>query len=90
MERDIQAKIRKKIIALGGLCVKVDASQRGWPDLTAILPGGLVLFLEVKTPTGRVSKIQQYMHDKLSEVGANVHVVRSVEDVTTIIERLKS
>ena len=88
MERDIQAKIRKKIIDLGGLCVKVDASKRGWPDLTAILPCGTVLFLEVKTPTGRVSKIQQYMHKQLEGVNANVHVVRSVEDVTAIIERL--
>ena len=88
MERDIQAKIRKKIIALGGVCAKMDSSLRGWPDLTAILPGGTVLFLEVKTPTGRVSKIQAYMHNQLREVDANVHVVRSVEDVTAIIERL--
>ena len=88
MERDIQAKIRKKIIALGGLCVKVDASKRGWPDLTVILPGGTVLFLEVKTPTGRVSKIQAYMHNQLREVGANVYVVSSPEQVTAIIERL--
>jgi len=51
------------------------------PDLLVVLPGGRVVFLEVKTPTGRLTAAQQRVHAALAELGATVVVVRSVEEV---------
>ena len=50
------------------LAVKVDStSTRGWPDLTCILPCGVVLFVELKTSTGFVSALQKRMIEKINK-----------------------
>ena len=53
----------------------------GWPDL-AIYHDGKVLFLEVKTPTGRITPRQHDTMARLDEQGFPAHVVRSIDDVT--------
>ena len=79
-ESIIQSKITQKARQLGILCVKVDSSSsRGWPDLTCVLPNGTVLFVELKTATGKTSKLQDYMIEKLKRNNANVYIIRSVE-----------
>ena len=68
--------------------MKVDSSsQRGWPDLTLLLPCGQVLFVELKTPTGRLSKLQQYTHDRIKENNGHVYTIRSVEALGTLISQ---
>ena len=79
-ESAIQQKVMQKCMQRGILCVKVDSSSsRGWPDLTCVLPNGTVLFVELKTQTGKTSKLQDYMIEKLKRNEANVHIIRSVE-----------
>jgi len=72
------------VFAMGGIGTKVDG-RRGWPDVTAVLPGGRVLFIEVKQPGGRVSKIQQRTIDIMEGLGAEVHVVRSLEGFNALL-----
>ena len=79
-ESIIQQKITQKARQQGILCVKVDSSSsRGWPDLTCVLPNGTVLFIELKTPTGKLSRLQEHMIEKLKRNQANAHIIRSVE-----------
>mgnify|MGYP003115545445 FL=1 len=85
-ESIIQQKITQKARQLGILCVKVDSSSsRGWPDLTCVLPNGTVLFIELKTPTGKLSRLQEHMIDKLKRNNANVHIIRSVEEFDHLV-----
>lgn len=85
-ESIIQQKITQKARQHGILCVKVDSSSsRGWPDLTCVLPNGTVLFLELKTPTGKLSRLQEHMIDKLKRNKANVYVIRSVEEFDRLV-----
>ncbi len=56
------------------------AGPRGWPDRTLIIPGRVV-FVETKTPTGRLSPHQQFWLAKLSELGQECFVVRSLEEL---------
>jgi hypothetical protein len=58
--------------------------QAGLPDIMAIL-NGCVMFLEVKTERGKVSRIQEHCHGKMRAAGANVAVVRSVVEVEKFI-----
>jgi hypothetical protein len=81
-ERVLQRKIIDYLNSYDIIAVKTDStSTRGWPDLTVIAPGGDVHFVEVKTPTGVLSEHQKRIHKQLKEQGANVHTVRSLEDI---------
>ena len=89
-----ESEIQKEIIAYlkvqGFLVLRTNAGSvrhnvkmapSGFPDLMVIMGHGKVLFIEVKTPTGKVSDIQLNMHDRLIVSGHDVMVARSVEDV---------
>ena len=52
----------------------------GVPDLCVIYRGRAI-FIELKTPTGRVSEHQAEVHTRLTAAGAVVAVCRSLEDV---------
>ena len=81
-ERELQQKVLKYLKQQSILAVKVDStSTRGLPDLLVILPSGEVHFLEIKTTTGKLSVHQQRIRQQLKEQNANVHTVRSLEEV---------
>ena len=80
LERDLQRKISRKLKSLGWMCYKFSSpGHNGVPDLICI-KDGKTLFLEVKTPTGRLSKLQAHTHSLMRDHGANVYVVKTVED----------
>lgn len=86
LEKNLQQKIIHAAKELGVLAVKVDStSRRGWPDLTCVLPNGVVVFVEVKTKTGRLSKLQAKTISEINSQGGYAHVVRSVEQFTSLI-----
>jgi len=69
------------------LAVKVDStSSRGWPDLTCVLPSGVVLFVELKTSTGKTSPLQDRMIRKLEGNNANVAVIRSLDEFEQLVK----
>lgn len=70
----------------GILAVKVDStSSRGWPDLTVITPAGRVLFIELKTETGKLSALQRRMINKIKANKGEVYVVRSIEQFRAVV-----
>lgn len=50
----------------------------GWPDLTIVGPGGIV-FLELKSAKGRVSKDQQEWIDALNAAGQRAYIARPAD-----------
>jgi hypothetical protein len=71
----------------GGYRTPVEAARMRWtgvlagvPDLVVIAPGGRAYFLEVKTATGRLSRVQQAVHETLIALGTPPAIVRSIED----------
>ncbi len=60
----------------------------GSPDLVGIAWGRFV-GLEVKTPTGRVSKEQTMWLDMVRRFGGVAGVARSVEDAIAIVEEAR-
>jgi hypothetical protein len=53
----------------------------GWPDICIAYRSGRMLWLELKTPTGRSSLNQQQRHAQLWLLGHNVVTCRRIEDV---------
>lgn len=82
-ESDVERKIVNAIKSKGGLCLKwVSPGYTGVPDRIAILPGGRVLFIEVKKPgTGRLSPRQKRVGDLLRALGCTVLVADEMEDL---------
>ena len=82
-ESDIQAAIRDYLRWTGWLVWKNHqtlGSYRGLADLTAV-KAGRVVFVEVKTSTGRLSEVQKRFRDDLIRAGGTYILARSVEDV---------
>lgn len=88
-ERVLQRKIIDYLNkSCNSIAVKTDStSTRGWPDLVVILPSGEVYFIEVKTTTGKLSVHQKRIHQQLKEQNANVHTVRSLEEVEKLFNK---
>lgn len=58
-------------------------SYKGVSDLTAI-KNGIVLWIEIKTPTGRQSKHQIKFQKDVSEHGGHYLLIRDVEEIIKI------
>ena len=59
-------------------------SVKGLPDIILIREGGLFVGLEVKRPGSKPSDNQISFKEKCEGVGAEYHIVRSVEDVIAL------
>lgn len=64
-------------------------SEKGIPDLVAVKDGWHV-WIEVKTPTGRLSAKQKEWLDDLAAHGGMYIVARGVEDVIPLARRRES
>jgi len=88
-ESKLQTKIVKRLKENGWFVTKlISTSTPGICDLMAIRKG-TVIMLEVKTDTGVVSELQQYMIDKLNNMGIFARVVRDVADVDVFCYKLQ-
>lgn len=76
-EQQIQSKRIKELESNGYYVIKlVKTNKNGIPDLIAIPRGSDVLFSEVKTPSGKLSKLQEYRIKELQEHGLKTEVYR--------------
>lgn len=84
-ESILQGRIRAYLINNGWEVVKlILTSKPGIPDLMC-LKNAKIIFIEVKQPNGKLSKLQEYMINKLISIGFDTYVIRSVEQIKTII-----
>lgn len=65
-----------------------NAPSTGVPDILTCIKGRFV-GIEVKTPTGRVTKIQQYQIDQINKSGGFAFVATSLEDVRMELRNAK-
>lgn len=71
LEKEIEKKLTNIVKRHGGLCLKwVCPGWSGVPDRIVLLPGGKVIFVELKRPKGGViSKRQIWWAHKLTMLG---------------------
>lgn len=60
-----------------GARLKLAGMTAGEPDLRLYLPGGLVVFVELKRKGGVVSREQKDRHEVLRGLGFHVHVLKA-------------
>tara|TARA_R110002126_G_scaffold274155_1_gene419078 strand:- start:9470 stop:9709 length:240 start_codon:yes stop_codon:yes gene_type:complete len=76
-ESSIQSKRIKQLEAEGYYVIKlIKTNKNGIPDLIAIPKDSKVLFSEIKTEKGKLSKLQEYRLKELNDHGIETEVYR--------------
>jgi len=76
-EQQIQSKRIKQLECEGYYVIKlIKTNKNGIPDLIAIPPDCGVIFSEVKTSKGKLSKLQEYRLQELEAHGVTTEVYR--------------
>lgn len=83
LEKDIEKKLREMVEKHGGLCLKwVCPGWAGVPDRIILLPGGHIIFTELKRPKGgKLSKLQEWWAEKLTDLGFSHWVLWDADDL---------
>lgn len=76
MEKDLERWLGRELKKLGCIYMKfVSPGNDGVPDRIVVLPGGDVIFVELKSETGKLSYTQIYQISRLRQKGAKVLLV---------------
>ena len=80
LEKTVEAALVKRVKELGGIAYKWTSPGRtGVPDRIVMLPGGKIIFVELKSPTGKLTVRQEREHETIRGLGFDVIVINSVE-----------
>lgn len=89
-ERDIEKWLRHQIEVMGGKFMKfVSPGNDGVPDRIAIMPGGHVWFVELKTDNGRLTPIQVWQIEQLKKLDVAAIVVQGMTDARAFVDTLQ-
>ncbi|MED5019317.1 VRR-NUC domain-containing protein [Paenibacillus chibensis] len=85
-EQVVEFYLRDQVKAAGGTAYKwTSPGNSGVPDRIVILPGGRIVFVELKKPGGKPTKLQLVQHKRLRALGCDVRVIDSKESVDAFI-----
>ena len=89
MEKDIERYLVNVCTELGYLCPKfASPSNRGVPDRIIIAPN-IVIFVEVKAPGKKPTKLQSYVHTQYEARGQVVRVVDTFQLVDLLLNQIR-
>ena len=89
-ERDVEVLLREGVKQLGGKAYKwVSPGNAGVPDRIVILPGGKVLFVELKQKNGRRTRLQKMQQEQLMRLKASVLTLYGIADVRRFLDWAK-
>jgi len=85
IEKTLAAEVKK----LGGWSLKLLCQfVTGLPDRLVLLPGGVILFVEVKSTGKKPTPVQRLVHEKLRRLGFRVEVIDSLKQLNEILNNL--
>ena len=83
LEKDIERALVTMIKSRGGMCLKWTCP--GWsgvPDRIILLPGGHIIFAELKRPKGsKVSPMQQWWREQLMKLEFDHYYIYNHENI---------
>lgn len=88
-EAAIERYFVAQVKALGGVAYKFTSpAHRGVADRVVVLPGGVVWFVEIKAPSGRLSELQKVFAQDMARMGQNYACLWNKEQVDEWIKTL--
>jgi archaeal holliday junction resolvase (hjc) len=89
LEKEIEKKFKKTLEAKGCLVYKFASPNcRGVPDRIVITTTGKILFVELKTEKGVLSKLQKVQIKKLLAYGQKVFVLYGLQEVEEFVNNI--
>lgn len=90
-EKTVEEKLREEVAKIGGKAYKLESTgNAGLPDRLVCLPGGCVIFVELKRPKGgRLSALQKAKHRELRQLGFDVRLINTTEQVKAFTEEMR-
>lgn len=86
-EKAIEKYLTDRVRDMGGVCLKYsNPGVAGYPDRVCLLPGGVTVWIELKSRDGRLSGIQRIRIACMRRMGHTVCVCRSRGDVDGILD----
>lgn len=80
LEKDIERALVQRVKELGGIAEKfVSPTRRAVPDRIVTLPGGRIIFVELKAPGKKPTDLQARDHERRRSLGCDVRVIDSME-----------
>lgn len=89
IESAIERRLVREVTRRGGLCYKwVSPGISGVPDRIIITPEGRTIYVELKTLQGVLSARQKYVHAELRRRGADVRVLKGLQQVLDFVDEV--
>lgn len=81
LERNLVCKVKE----LGGIALKYSSMYvTAYPDRIVMFPGGLLFWVELKSPGKVPTELQNIRHEELRALGQKVYVVDSEESLNRL------
>ena len=88
-ERDIEKELVTAVRKMGGEAFKwVSPGNDGVPDRIVMLPGGRLIFVELKADRGRLEPIQKVQIRRIEKLGQEVRVVRGMDGLEEFLHEV--
>lgn len=87
LEKDVEAYLRREVRRRNGQCLKyIPDIDNGMPDRLVILPGAVIIWVELKNGSGeQARRLQQVQHRKLRMLGQRVEVIHTKREVDELL-----
>lgn len=89
-EKYLERKLCAEVKAMGGIAYKfVSPGRRGVPDRMCVLPGGQVVFVELKSYGKKPTPLQEIEIGRLKDLGFEVFVIDSLSRLEVLSSHLR-
>ena len=90
-EQKIEKRLKKEIELIGGKALKfISPGTSGVPDRIVLLPGGKVIFVELKAPNKEMRAMQKLRKKQFEKLGQKVLCIDSIGGVMNLIKEIES
>ena len=88
-EKELERKFVKAVKARGGMAVKfISPGFDGVPDRIALLPKGIIAFVELKSTGKKMRGIQIKRKRQLEALGFSVYCIDRIEQIRGVLDEI--